>query len=197
MKIYLTRHGQTELNREKRMQGRSDLLLNETGISQARAMRKELEARHPGLVFDAVFSSPLRRAVTTASLIGGVPEEDVQTDARLIETDFGKYEKKKYYLLGPRMSLYWACPELFPAPPTVETTGSMVSRARAFLLELEKQPFENVLIACHGGIMRVLSGCLEGCPRGYRWRPKPHNCEMRVYESAGGRQRSIETITLA
>ena len=73
-------------------------------------------------------------------------------------------------------------PAPMPAPSSVETTGEMIQRIRSFLDDLKKTPYDNVLIACHGGIMRVLSGCLEGRPRGYIWRPKPHNCEIRMYE---------------
>ena len=185
MKIWLTRHGQTDLNKARRMQGRSDIPLNENGRGQARAVRQRIEQEHPGLVFDAVYASPLRRAVETGSIIGGVPEEDVIRDARLIEADFGRYEKRKYYLLGPRMTLYWSCPELFPPPPTVESTEEMIRRAHGFLKELLEMPYENVLISCHGGILRVLRGYLEEAPRGYRWRPKPHNCELTVYEIPG------------
>ena len=182
MKIWLTRHGQTDLNKDRRMQGRSDIPLNETGLNQAKTVRAQIAEQYPDLVFDAVYASPLERAVVTGSIIGNVPEEDVIRDDRIIEADFGRYEKKKYYLLGPRMTLYWACPEIFPAPPTVETTAEMVARACSFLNDLREKDYENVLIACHGGIIRVLRGCLENRPRGYRWRPKPRNCEMNIYE---------------
>ena len=164
------------------MQGRADEPLNGTGLMQAKNAREKLISQYPGLSFDAVYSSPLKRAVVTGSVIGNIPEEKVITDKRLIEADFGKYDLKKYWLLGPRMSLYWAMPEIFPAPSSVETTGEMIQRIRSFLDDLKKTPYDNVLIACHGGIMRVLSGCLEGRPRGYIWRPKPHNCEIRMYE---------------
>ncbi len=185
MKIWLTRHGQTDLNRERRMQGRTDMPLNETGLAQAREARAKIEAEHPGLVFDAVYASPLQRAVATGAIIGDVDKSEIRIDERLIEADFGRYEKRKYHMLGLRMTAYWACPEVFPPAPTAETTDSMVKRARSFLADLEKegakQGYGNVLIVCHGGIMRVLSGCLENRPRGYRWRPKPHNCEIRIY----------------
>ena len=71
MKIYLTRHGQTDWNKQHLMQGRSDLPLNETGRLQAGEIRRKLE----GISFDAVYASCLKRAVTTASLISGYPEE--------------------------------------------------------------------------------------------------------------------------
>ncbi len=190
MKIYLTRHGQTNLNRAKLMQGRTDEPLNETGREQARQKREKLK----GLHFDAVYASPLDRAQETAAIIGDVKREEIQIDPRLIETDFGKYEKRKYFALGLRMTLYWALPEIFPAPKSVESIASMVSRSRAFLQDLEKCGHETVLIACHGGIMRVLSGCLLHKKRGIMWRPKPHNCEIRVFEIKNGTCRLTEIL---
>ena len=196
MKIWLSRHGQTNLNKARLMQGRTDEPLNETGIAQAKAMRAKLVQQHPGLHFDAVFASPLDRAVTTGSILGDIPKDQIFIDERLIEADFGKYEKRKYYLLGPFMTLYWALPEIFPAPATVETIASLVSRSSSFLKELEQKDYENVLVACHGGILRALSGYMENRPNGIQWRPKPHNCEVRVWESVQGTRRFIEKLSL-
>ena len=104
------------------------------------------------------------------------------TKTAIIETDFGKYDMKSYYRMGIPMTLYWALPEIFPAPKTVETIESMVARSRSFLNDLQKKDYDNVLIVCHGGIIRALCGCLENRKRGIKWRPKPHNCEIRKYE---------------
>ncbi len=187
MKIWVTRHGQTNLNKKRLMQGRTDEPLNATGIRQAREARKMLG----DIVFDAVYASPLDRAVTTASIIGNVDRSEVIIEPRIIETDFGKYEKRKYYLMGPSMSLYWALPELFPAPESVESVSSMVERSSGFLKELEQKDYDNVLISCHGGIIRAISGYLEDRKNGILWRPKPHNCEIRIYESLHGRHRRL------
>ena len=162
MKIWITRHGQTDLNRTRRMQGRVECPLNEKGISQARQSRKNIDDIH----FDAVYASPLQRAQMTGSIIGDVDPSEIIVDPRLIETDFGIYEKRKYYLLGPAMTAYWIMPKIFPAPPSVETIASMKARAVSFLKDLEKKDYENVLVACHGGIMRALCGYLEDAPDG-------------------------------
>ena len=191
MKIWVTRHGQTDLNLHRLMQGRTDQPLNETGIRQA----QEARARIGDIRFDAVYASPLVRARRTGAIIGGVDEQQVLTDERLIEADFGPYEKRNYLLLGPAMTLYWTLPEIFPAPRGVETTASLARRAASFLQELEKMPCENVLVACHGGIMRALSGYLSDRPDGLMWRPKPHNCEIRVFEAREGKHRLIRRIT--
>lgn len=194
MTIYLTRHGQTNLNKQHLMQGRTDEPLNETGRAQARAARAQLS----DIRFDAVYASPLQRAIETGAIIGNVERQAIHVDPRLIEADFGQYEKKPYTKLGPRMSLYWALPELFPCPEDrgVESIASLTSRSRSFLQELEKQPYEHVLIACHGGIMRALSGYLSDRPNGILWRPKPRNCEIRIFLSEDGTHRKIGDLQI-
>ena len=181
MKIWITRHGQTRLNKLRLMQGLTDEPLNKTGIMQAKEARKRIGDVH----FDAVYASPLDRAIKTGAYIGGVKPSEVIIDERLIETDFGKYEKRKYYLLGPAMTLYWTCPEIFPAPETVETVESMVKRSSSFLKEIEQKDYDNVLISCHGGIIRALCGYMMDRKNGIYWRPKAHNCEIRVFDGHG------------
>ena len=188
MNIWITRHGQTDLNKKKLMQGLSDIPLNEKGISQANDARNMIG----DIKFDAVYSSSLKRAVKTASIIGGISEDEVIKDDRIIETDFGKYEATSYYAMGPAMTLYWALPEVFKAPKTVEPIKHMVKRSSDFLKELENKEYENVLVVCHGGIIRALCGYLEDRKNGIKWRPKPKNCEIRVYEAKNGKHSFIK-----
>ena len=188
MKIWIARHGQTAHNKAKRMQGLTDEPLNELGLLQAKEARRKIGAQE----FDAVYASPLDRAIVTGSIIGSVPRSEVIVDERLIEVNFGIYELRKYYLLGPQMTLYWNFPTIIPRPSSVESIKSMVARSSSFLRELEQKDYENVLVACHGGIMRALCGYLEDAPNGLRWH-KAHNCEIRVYESIDGRHRFIQS----
>ena len=189
MKIWLTRHGQTNLNKKRLMQGLTDEPLNETGIAQAKAARERIGDVH----FDAVYASPLQRAIMTGAIIGGVSPEEVLIDKRLIETDFGRYEQRPFYRMGPFMTLYWTLPEVFPAPATVETVASMVERSSSFLRELEEKEYENVLVACHGGIMRALCGYLDEAPDGLHWE-RAKNCEIRVYECRNGRHTFVKAF---
>ena len=190
MKIYVTRHGQTDYNKKRMMQGRSDIPLNEVGIAQATARRKMLG----DIKFDAVYSSPLIRAVKTAQIIGNVSEEEIIKDERIIEANFGKYELMNYYGTGIWMMLYWSFPELFKAPKGVETIQEMIDRTSSFLKELEQKDYENVLVACHGGIIRPIRGYLENKKSGIIWRPRPKNCEIFVYECIDGKHRLVEDI---
>lgn len=190
MKIWLVRHGQTNLNKYKLMQGITDEPLNDTGRSQGERARKFVE----DIEFDAVYASPLIRAIETASIVSGLPMSDVIIDKRITEVDFGKYELCKYSKLGIRMSLYWALPEVFSAPDGVEDLKSMISRSQSFLKDIENKNYKNVLIASHGGILRAMNGYLLDRRNGLRWRPKMHNCEIRVYSSSDGTHSFIKTL---
>lgn len=189
MKIWLVRHGQTRLNKYKIMQGRVNEPLNERGIEQA----KEARERIGDIRFDAVYASPLDRAIVTGSIVSGWDPQDIIKDERLTEVDFKRFEGAKYYALGPRMTLYWALPEIFPAPYGVESLQSIAKRSASFLKELEQHEYDNVLVAAHGGIMRGLNGYLLDRKNGVQWRPHMHNCEVRVYESVGGKHSFIRS----
>lgn len=191
MKIWIARHGQTDLNKKKLMQGRTDAPLNEKGIEQARRSRQNIG----DVRFDAVYSSPLQRAKLTGAIIGGVDISEVIEDPRIIETDFGRYEKRRYYALGLPMTAYWTMPRIFPAPPTVESIESMKERASSFLKELETHDYDNVLVACHGGIMRALCGYLDEASDGLCWE-RAKNCEIRVYEYKDGHHTFLKSYSL-
>ena len=177
MNIYITRHGQTDLNKAHLMQGRTDAPLNERGKQQAAEAAEQLK----GIRFDAVYASPLQRAVDTAHIMTGVPKDQIITDERIIEVDFGRYEKRKYTALGLRMWSFWLLPTIFSEPDTVESIAHMKKRAHSFLNDLSKNDYQNVLISCHGGIMRVLCGILDHRKNELMWNPKPKNCEIRKF----------------
>ena len=88
--IYFLRHGQTNNNKEGRMQGRVDIPLNEVGRAQARCAAQRLK----GIGFDAVYSSPLSRAVETAQIVTGLPVQEINIEPRAIELGFGIWENR-------------------------------------------------------------------------------------------------------
>ena len=89
--IYLTRHGQTLWNIEKRLQGRGNSPLTEDGIERA----KELRDRIKGMNIDVIYSSPIERALNTANIIKGDKNIEVITDDGLMEMCFGDYEGRR------------------------------------------------------------------------------------------------------
>jgi broad specificity phosphatase PhoE len=67
LRLYLARHGETDWNRDRRLQGRADIGLNDTGRQQAAALAERLA----GVRFDAVYASELRRSRDTAAIVHG------------------------------------------------------------------------------------------------------------------------------
>ena len=88
MKLYIVRHGETDWNKERRIQGQADIPLNGFGRHLAEETGKGLS----DIAFDICISSPLSRAVETAELILGGKDTPVAKDSRITEMAFGIWE---------------------------------------------------------------------------------------------------------
>ena len=98
MRIYLVRHGETELNQKKCYYGHMDVGLSEKGVKQAKAIGAFFQNRS----FDVVVYSPLIRAVKTAEYILGGREQKIVVDERFSEQNFGIFEGFTYEQLLER-----------------------------------------------------------------------------------------------
>ena len=95
MEVYFLRHGETEWNRTKRIQGSTAWTdLTDEGVRVAEAARGGLLAK--GLTFDRLYTSPYRRALHTAQIIGAGLGLEPTVDNRLREISFGPYEGTHY-----------------------------------------------------------------------------------------------------
>ncbi len=158
MRIYLIRHGQTDLNKEHRVQGRNGLRLNSVGIQQA----KNLSIKLKGIKFDYVYSSPQERAIQTANIASGCkPIEDKRLDVFDLGTADGlKVEEVKTVRGG-----------LLPDPNIysgVETPENYVDRVFDFMDELMgkfKDKDITVLICGHKCTTGCISAYIEGMPK--------------------------------
>ena len=90
-RLVLVRHGQTDYNRDGRLQGQVDIPLNETGIRQAESLAATVTENPP----DVVVASPLERAVETARIATRGTDLEVTTDAAFLERSFGRWEGLK------------------------------------------------------------------------------------------------------
>lgn len=151
MRIYTVRHGQTDLNVQKRMQGRHGLPLNATGIAQAERLADELK----GVPFAAVYSSPQERAVQTARI--ATQGAAVVTDERLQPFDVGSADGQ---IIDENMRLVVG---LIPDPTVydgVENPKDFADRIYSFLDELTAEYAGrevNVMIAGH----KCTTGCID------------------------------------
>ena len=93
--IYIIRHGQTDWNKEKVMQGQTDIPLNETGKEQAREQGEKLK----NIVFDYIFCSPLTRTKQTLKNLNVKCKTKIIYDDRLKERNYGEFEKQLKVLL--------------------------------------------------------------------------------------------------
>jgi uncharacterized phosphatase len=150
--LYLVRHGETDWNREHRIQGTTDVPLNDTGRAQAATAGDLLSRRH----WDAVVASPLSRAFETASIIAdrlGLPEPT--TDAGLVERNYGEAEGLTYEDMQAR----------FPgdtAVPGREEREDVAARALDALVRVAlAHPEQSVVIVSHGGLIRAVLGAVD------------------------------------
>ena len=159
--LFFVRHGQTDWNAARRMQGQIDIPLNETGRGQARrngeVLRAVLGARAPDLHYVA---SPLSRASETMRILRQALElpgaETFATDDRLKEMGYGAWEGMMWPRHAERTPqiTWWLEDPWLRATPGGESYAMLWARMVAWLQEV---PGDTVVVA-HGGIMRVLRG---------------------------------------
>jgi broad specificity phosphatase PhoE len=176
--LYLVRHGETEWNAARRIQGRTDIPLNDTGREQARQAAELLARRR----WQGVYTSPLGRAHETARIIAdrlglaGVTDIDA-----LVERDYGEAEGMGFDEIE---ALY---PEGVRAPGQ-ETREEVAARVVPALLELaERHPGERLVIVSHGGAIRAV---LQTAEPGSR-HPRITNASVHSFRVEDGALRLI------
>lgn len=150
--IGLLRHGQTNWNIDFRLQGISDIPLNETGIEQARVAGQVLaESGVAGQTWDLILSSPLSRARDTAVMVGeaiGIP--GVSIEELLLERSFGEAE-------GLTHEEWKAKYDDTNHVPGGETLEQLEARAWVLLQRLlDHHEGKRVLTVSHGALIRTL-----------------------------------------
>ncbi len=154
MTLAFIRHGQTDWNRDGLLQGSSDIPLNDTGRAQARDAERMLEAWS----WDAVVSSPLSRARETARIVAdglGLPLGPAYDE--LVERDYGPLEGT------PSAAAMDRWPDR--AYPGAEPLEHVVERGLRALERIDADhPASNVVVVCHGTIMKYTLIRLTGYP---------------------------------
>jgi broad specificity phosphatase PhoE len=165
--IYLVRHGETEWNLERRMQGRRESKLTPLGRRQAAAMARligELIAREPQAEWRLV-SSPLGRARETAQAIADRLDVTIEIDERVSEIAFGDWEGRLRDEVAPQHPEMFASREWLVSPPGGETFEDVWTRISAFMADLAPEPERRVIVVSHGMAGRVLRGVYAGLSR--------------------------------
>jgi probable phosphoglycerate mutase len=165
--IYLCRHGQTEWNRERRLQGQTEADLTPLGRLQAAAMADllhDLIAREPSDDWRIV-ASPLRRARDTAQAIATRLGLTLEFDDRLMELTVGEWEGRLYADVHRENPEAFKSPEWFFTAPGGETYEQIMARVTDWLTEQAAEPQRRLIVVSHGIAGRLLRGAYAGLSR--------------------------------
>lgn len=177
-KLYLLRHGQTEFNVKKLVQGRCDSPLTDLGRQQAGMAAAWLKAHN--VVPDKVVSSPLGRAMATASLVATEllgADADVEPCEGIIERCYGTFEE------GPHDALptdVWDPGEAL-VPYGGEGSRALQARMVATLTNLmSAKDTETLLAVSHGSASRQF--IKAAAPEGFELPTKLPNCAIMIFD---------------
>lgn len=172
MEILLTRHGQTEWNLLKKVQGKADIELNDKGIQQAEITRDSLKEER----IDLILCSPLKRAIQTAEII------NQGRNIRMIidERDFGEFEGMSNTNFD--FNAFWSYKQNLKYDKA-ENIKDFFRRVYNFLDNIKNEyAGKRILIVAHGGISIPVKCYFEGIPNAETLLPLClENCEVAKY----------------
>jgi len=169
MRLILVRHGQTALNEKNVFRGRLDIPLNETGIQQANAIAERLSTFN----VKCIYSSPLKRALETAQVIGRKLNIDTEIDDNLIDFNFGKWQGltiKEVEEQFPELYEGWLRSPQMIKIPDGEDLGLIRKRVSKVLNKLIEYKENNVVIVSHRVILKILICTALSLDNSYFWR---------------------------
>ena len=154
MKILITRHGQTDWNVLGKIQGQTDIELNDNGRQQAKETGELIKNEN----IDIIITSPLKRAKETSIIINENFNVTIIEDNRLMERNFGKSEgltkddRRKLKEINPEVNDVWNYNKNIDFNG-METMQDFCNRIYKFLDEIiNKYRYKNILIVTHGGV---------------------------------------------
>lgn len=178
--LYIMRHGKTDWNTSNRLQGRTDIPLNDEGRRMAEHAREE----YRDISFDICFTSPLRRASETAEIVLHDRNIPIIRDERLREMSFGIWEGVENSFLLPDcpVNVLFRAPEEYIVPVEEgESFDELFTRTGDFLRE-EINPRlregKDILIVGHGAMNCAIICQIRGLPLADFWSAGIENCKL-------------------
>ncbi len=163
MILFCVRHGESTYNAEQRIQGQSEAPLSPLGRLQSEAVASVL-ARMP---VDAVYSSPLLRAMETAQPIARVLGLEVRTDDRLKEIHAGIFQGhlwKDIQRLHPAEAASWFAQEADFVIPSGESRRQLMSRGQEVIQTIAAAGHGLAVVVSHGGLLAAAMKALLEIP---------------------------------
>ena len=178
--IILARHGETEWNVAEIFRGRTDIELNETGIKQAELLAEYLS----NAKIDAIYSSPLKRALKTAETIARHHELDINIAPGLIDFNYGKWQglsnqevKDKYKELYAE----WINHPDGVKMPDGESLDNVSERAMRVVTDAITRYEGTVVLVAHRVVNKVLICTLLGLDNSHFWNIKQDTCGITSF----------------
>ena len=178
--IILARHGETEWNVGEIFRGRIDVELNETGIRQAELLAEYLSE----VKIEAVYSSPLKRALRTAEMIASRHKLDVETAPGLIDLDFGKWQGLSHHDVKDRYGeLYtqWLKNPHWVKIPAGESLNDVRQRTICVVDEVIAKHKGTVVLVAHRVVNKVLICALLGLDNSHFWNIRQDTCGITTF----------------
>ncbi len=177
--LYIMRHGKTDWNELHKMQGRTDIPLNEEGRAMAISAREEYKDVH----LDVCYCSPLKRAHETAKLLLSGQDVPIITDDRLVEMGFGEYEglADSFKIPDCPINTLFKDPQNYKGTGGAETFEELFNRTGSFLKEViepELQAGKDVLIVGHGAMNSSIVCQINNIPIDQFWSAGLEQCKM-------------------
>lgn len=195
MKIYFIRHGETNWNKERKLQGRSDIPLNEYGRKLAQITAEAFRE----IPFDLVYSSPLIRARETADILTAGHNLPIHEDDRLLEMSFGQGEGEALDQIhsNPKLALHNFIhdPAHYIPPMEGETFEDLYTRCDSFIKEIllpAQRNHDCVLVVAHGALIRGMIHCINQRPSSDFWIKTHKNCAVTIAECIDGKLSLLE-----
>ncbi len=186
MDIILARHGETQWNVGEIFRGRADIELNDTGIKQAELLAEYLSS----LRIDAIYSSPLKRALKTAEIIAGYHKLKVEIAPDLIDFDYGKWQGLSHQEVKNRYKgLYaeWlAHPEKVKMPDG-ENLDDVRERAISVINKVIASYKGTVILVSHRVVNKALICALLDRDNSHFWNIRLDTCGITTFTCENGR----------
>lgn len=198
MLIFFVRHGLTDWNAQRRIQGTCDIPLNEDGISQARTAA----ARCSALSLERIYHSTLLRAAQTAQIISDASGAPLYPHRGFNEVCLGLFQglnledaNARY----PEAYAHYFADRINAAPPEGESLYQVQQRALSALSEIEQNAAgcERIAVVSHGALLKTLLAAVAGIPLEHFARFDVSNGSISVIESRDGVRRLITLNAMA
>jgi broad specificity phosphatase PhoE len=178
--IILVRHGETEWNIKEIFRGRIDIELNETGIKQAELLAEYLSQ----VEMEAIYSSPLKRALKTAEVIASYHNLNVEIAPGLIDFDYGEWQGSSHQEVKNKYKELYA--EWIKNPHRVKMPGGeslddVRKRAISVVDSIVSQYEGTIALVSHRVVNKVLICALLRLDNSHFWNIKQDMCGITTF----------------